>query len=194
MTSILITPTTELEAVNNILRSISEAPINTLLGNLPLEATRARAKLNERLRTVLTRGWTFNTDEDVALSSTGGTEVVLSPNVLDVQNMAPRTYTVRGSRVYDPATRSYTLPDAVTGDLVIALPFEELPQPFRTYIYLSAGLEFQNETNGDAIQEKFSMQLVTAAWVSIQNWESRRRKYNLSSNQSVRRAFRRRNA
>ena len=189
-----IKPTTELDAVNGILGSIGEAPINTLVGNLPLEAARARRKIAEQLRTILSDGWSFNTDTSVALTPDPLTgEIVLSPNVLDVQKINPRTLTWRGQRIYDPEERSFSITAEVTADLVVGLPFEELPEPARYYVYVTAGHKAQNETLGDEARERFTRQIIQSAWTSLMQWESRQRRYNLgTANQSVRRLFRRR--
>ena len=55
------TRTTELEAVNTILSTIGEAPINSLTGALPVDATVAKNVLSEIAREVQSAGWHFNT-------------------------------------------------------------------------------------------------------------------------------------
>lgn len=57
-----LTPTTELEAVNQMLATIMEAPINTLLGAESLDAQRAITTLAEVSRDLQQTGWNFNTE------------------------------------------------------------------------------------------------------------------------------------
>lgn len=62
------TRTTELEAVNTILSTIGEAPLNTLTGSLPVDGTIAKNVLSEVAREVQSQGWHFNTHNKVTLS------------------------------------------------------------------------------------------------------------------------------
>ena len=55
------TRTTELEAINTILSTIGESPLNTLSGSLPVDGTMAKNVLNEINREVQSMGWHFNT-------------------------------------------------------------------------------------------------------------------------------------
>ena len=52
--------TTELEAVNSMLATIGEAPVNSITGTLPLDASLAKNTLNEINREVQSAGWHFN--------------------------------------------------------------------------------------------------------------------------------------
>ena len=62
------TRTTELEAVNTILSTIGEAPINSLTGTLPVDATTAKNILSEINREVQSAGWKWNTHYKVPLN------------------------------------------------------------------------------------------------------------------------------
>ena len=53
--------TTELEAVNTLLHTIGEAPVNSLTGTLPIDATLANNTLSEVSREVQSAGWHWNT-------------------------------------------------------------------------------------------------------------------------------------
>ena len=58
---------TELEAVNVLLTTIGEAPVNTLTGKQTTDVAIAQQVLNEVNREVQSRGWHFNTEYDVEL-------------------------------------------------------------------------------------------------------------------------------
>jgi hypothetical protein len=62
-----LTNTTKLDAVNTILLSIGEAPVNTLGSGLQ-EAEIAEVVLDNINREVQSIGWTFNTDLRLTLS------------------------------------------------------------------------------------------------------------------------------
>ena len=59
--------TTELEAVNTMLAVLGEAPVNSITGTLPLDASLAKTTLSEINREVQSAGWHFNTFYDYTL-------------------------------------------------------------------------------------------------------------------------------
>ena len=62
----ITTRTTQLEAVNTMLSTIGEAPVNSLTGSLPVDASMAVNILNEVNREVQSAGWKFNTPVEFA--------------------------------------------------------------------------------------------------------------------------------
>jgi hypothetical protein len=56
------TSMTELEAVNVLLTTIGEAPVNTLTGNQVTDVTVAKQVLLEISREIQSQGWHFNTE------------------------------------------------------------------------------------------------------------------------------------
>ena len=63
----MTTPTavmTELDAINQMLVSIGQAPVNTITSTGILDVETAKLSLDTVLREVLTRGWSFNADFD----------------------------------------------------------------------------------------------------------------------------------
>ena len=71
------TRTTELEAVNTILSTIGEAPLNSLTGSLPVDGTVAVNILSEITREVQSAGWHFNTHYKVTLTRDTGNKIPL---------------------------------------------------------------------------------------------------------------------
>ena len=64
----LTTRTTHLEAINTMLSTIGEAPVNSLTGSLPTDASMAKNILDEVNREVQSGGWKFNTSYKATLS------------------------------------------------------------------------------------------------------------------------------
>ena len=64
-----VAETTELECINIMLAAIGEAPINSLVGTLPVDARIAQSTLTEVNKSVQSEGWSFNTETDVTLTS-----------------------------------------------------------------------------------------------------------------------------
>ena len=129
------TRTTELEAVNTILSTIGEAPINSLTGSLPVDATVAKNVLSEITREVQSQGWHFNTHYKATLSKNTDNKIPLPSNAvrieLDVNKYSKYNYDIvqRDGFLYNLATNS----DIFTTDfdeaiIVYLLPFDEIPE------------------------------------------------------------------
>ena len=83
--------TTELEAINTILSTIGEAPLNTLTGSLPVDGTIAKNVLSEVAREVQSQGWHFNTHINVTLARDTDNKLPIATNVVRVE-LDPRKY------------------------------------------------------------------------------------------------------
>lgn len=138
--------TTELSAINAMLATIGEAPINTLEDLGVVDAITAQATLLEVTKEVLVEGWAFNTDLNFPLTPQGFApfEVITPPNALSVVPN-DRGLTVRGDRVYSMSAYSYSFQDVdnVPCEVIWELDFEELPEVTRQYISLRAARRFQ---------------------------------------------------
>lgn len=71
-----MTPATELEAVNEMLGAVGQAPVAALSGTLPTDVQLARTLLTGALRETLTKGWRFNTEFGVEIAPAGTLEWV----------------------------------------------------------------------------------------------------------------------
>lgn len=140
------TLTTELEAVNVILGTIGEAPINTLSGTLPVDVSTAVSVLKEVRRKVLGQGWYFNRDQEVQSSLDGDSNIILATNVLraELTYADPNIVLVqRGVRLYNAKTQTYVFTSAPKLDLTYLLDWAELPEQARQYIMHRAARIFQ---------------------------------------------------
>ena len=79
------TRSTELEAVNVILSTIGEAPLNSLSGSLPVDGTVAKNVLSEVAREVQSAGWHFNTQYKVDLTRDANNKIPVGTDVVRVQ-------------------------------------------------------------------------------------------------------------
>ena len=105
------TLTTELEAVNKMLESIMESPVNTISTNdLPAEVQTAVNTLKEVSRDVQKEGFAFNTDEDFELLRDSEGHVYVPGNALDVDLTVDNQnadVVQRGLRLYDRKNHTY---------------------------------------------------------------------------------------
>jgi hypothetical protein len=184
--------TTELSAINSMLATVGEAPINTLEDLGVIDAVTARSALREVTREVLVEGYTFNTDQGFPLSPEGFApfEIKLPPNALSVTPSGEYAgLVVRGNRMYDPATFSYTFKDhpAVPCEIVWHMDFDELPEVTRQYVATRAARRFQKRAvTSELIHAITEEDERTAMWRHRRaNTRLKRRNYLVES-QSVR--------
>ena len=159
------TRTTELEAVNTILSTIGEAPINSLTGALPVDATVAKNVLSEIAREVQSQGWHFNTHYKATLSRDASNKIPVASNAvrveLDVNKYSKYNYDIvqRNGFLYNLATNS----DIFTTDfdeviIVYLLPFDQIPEQGKRYITIRSARIFHDRTLGANTLHKFSVE------------------------------------
>lgn len=159
----ITTRTTELEAVNTMLSTIGEAPVNSLTGNLPTDATMAINILNEVNREVQMAGWKFNSSYKVTLSRNNDNKIPVAANVLHIEfnhlkeNRTAYDPVLRGNFLFNLAKESFTWDKNFEDVFVIyLLQFEDLPEPARHYIKIRASRIFHDRTLGATALHKYS--------------------------------------
>ena len=196
--------TSELESVNTILSSIGEAPVNTLTGTLPIDATQAQSLLKEISREVQSASWHFNSFYDYTLSLDINSKIPLAGNImrvdLNINKYSPTEYNVikRGGFLFNKKGNTYIFDKALDAKVVLFLPFDELPENARRYITIRAARIFQDRLLGantlhgfGIVDEQNAMAIIkqqeadTADHSIFNNWDSYRiinRNDNSSSN------------
>ena len=151
----LITPTSELEAVNECLENIGQAPVSTIAGDLGVDTQIALNFVRRVNRELQAAGWYWNTEKNYPLTPGGDDRILLPSNTLAVNTSgvdAAKDYIQRGSLLYDRDTYSYTFSGVVHVELTLGFPFEELPETARRYIALRAARIFQDRIEGTTSQ------------------------------------------
>lgn len=174
-------PTTALEAVNGILASIGEQPIQSLIDIEAADAGNALRHLRAKMRSVQEQGWAWNTEEDWVLTPNDAGELTLPANTLKVLVPADCPYDVvqRGLRLYDKKNHTYAFTETVTVTLVVALDFEEMPEAARQYCMLAAAVDFQAGNLGSVTLDRFATRAMTLALQSIEAAEAETGNYNI---------------
>lgn len=175
---------TELEAVNQMLRSINEQPVQSLASG-QIDAEQAEAILTETSRTIQAEGWHANTRRSVSVTKNSDNQFAVGVNVLKVDTVNPdsprRTGSPNPSSFYNAGLRrsqddtkwllydvdndseTWADPDTLTVDIVEFLPFEHLPVALQAYIYRSAGHAFQKSAVGSQVLFEFTREDVERA-------------------------------
>jgi hypothetical protein len=186
--------TSELDAVNIMLGTIGESPINSLdAATGVVDAVTARSILAEVSVQVQEEGWHFNTDFEFVLTPASDGFIYVPGNAIEVDTSPySRDYDVaiRGNRLYDRNGKTYTFTETLKADLTTLLEFNELPQAARHYITIRAARVFQERVVGSQILTGFTAQDEARALRAMRRYEARTGDYNiLTSNYSVMRAI-----
>lgn len=111
--------------------------------------TAARAALDSKLRLLLAIGWWFNTETNTLVPGVDD-KITLGGDVLAVKPPAAKShYQMRGSKLYDGSTGTYTITESLTCEIVRLLPFEDVPESVAAYIAADAVVKFQSDYDGD---------------------------------------------
>ena len=148
-----VAETTELECINIMLAAIGEAPINSLVGTLPVDARIAQSTLTEVNKSVQSEGWSFNTETDVTLTRDGSNHVNLPTDVLRVDANIHQHPTIdpiqRGLKLYDRQNNKYEFDEDLICTVVYFRDFSEIPEPARYYMNIKAARIFVDRLVSD---------------------------------------------
>lgn len=146
-----IAPTTVLEAVNECLENIGQAPVSSVSGALGVDARIALNFVNRVNRELQSKGWRWNTEEDYPLNPNSNKDILLPAGTVYVEGYgedAHRDLLVRGARLYDREKHSYTFEESVKVSITFNRNFDEIPETARRYIAMRSARLFQNRVEG----------------------------------------------
>ena len=170
--------TTELEAVNTMLSAIGEAPVSSLENTELEDVAVAKNILNETIVDVQTTGYNFNTEYNFKINpdTSGNINVPNNAVYCDVSNRgttSDKDLGLRGERLYDRENQTFTFTDAVYVDLILILPWDDLPQPARRYCTVKAARRYQNRVFGSDTLNGFTNVDENEALVVMEQADSR---------------------
>jgi hypothetical protein len=173
-------PTSELEAVNKMLTSISLSPISSLTVTGNATAALAISTLHDTSREVQAEGWHFNNESEYELQPDVSNNVLIPANCLSLDpSYAYKDYVFREGKVYDKENHTFTITENVKVDIIWFLPWVDLPEPARNYIMIKAARVFQTKTMGSSEHFQFTEAEENRARVILESEETRNADYNM---------------
>lgn len=167
-----ITALTELDAVNSIIGTIGEAPINNLEELTDVDAINALRILRSISRQEQARGWTFNKMPHFLLNPNMDTKrIPWNSNYLYVKENHGLKLVRQGDYVKDLFNNTMTFEQPLDVEIVLALDFENLPEQMRNYILAKACFVFQSSYFGDDSLTKITQQEIAEAWQQLMEFE-----------------------
>ena len=180
-----ITNTTELQAINTILSIIGEAPVSSITTNIGSDVSIAKQILDESSVTMQSKGWNFNTEESYSLVRDTNNTIPVPTNAIWVTTRSPdssKKVIIRDGFLYDKENHTYTHSDSIKVDMIILLPFTELPEFARRYIVTIAGRRFQARYLGSKELAGFTEQDEATALTTCEQLDAANEKQNILSN------------
>lgn len=186
-----LTTTTKLEAVNTMLGSIGEAPVNSLSSGL-VDAETAEKILDAVSREVQSMGWSFNTNFKVNYTPDSTRQITLTSNILRAEMAQARTDSLdvvqRGLKLYNRATNSYyysTDVDGVLMNTVMLIEFEDMSEAAKRYVTLKSARIFQDRVVGSSELHGFQQRDELMALVELKDSEAQVDDHTIFDNYSV---------
>lgn len=184
-----IGPASELSAVNEMLAAIGEDPVESL-DNLPPSGNTALHTLQTTARDFQEEGFWFNREEAYDLSPDEDGYVFLPLNALSVSPDESR-YVERGDRLYDREEQTFQHELEITCEVVLHLPWNELPSAARRYITALATEKFVDGFPGaNAVTEARHRNLLRAK-VAFERAVIRNEGLNMMNNTTIQQLTRR---
>lgn len=196
----LLAPTSKLDAVNRMLKSIGQAPVNSLTVTGIPDVSKAIQDLDETSRDVQTAGWSWNTDRNYELSPDSNGFIAIPEGILDL-DPEDRTTTIVQRRnvqtdalsLYDADNQTFEFTGPVSLKVIWGFAFDDLPQTARTYIATAAARRFQARVVSSPILDRYNQEDEERAWMLLQRGERRTRDTNsFRNNREAARMLRRR--
>jgi hypothetical protein len=187
-----LTKTTKLQAINTMLSTVGEPPVNSLSAQRA-DSLIAQNILDEISREVLTYGWQFNTDEDVVMTPDTGTGFIyISDKTVRVD--MDRSYSnydivVRGNRLYNRKTNSYVFTESIKVIQIYLMEFEEMPETAKRYITIRSARVFQDRMVGSEKNNAFTLRDEVAALAAMTEYENEVGDYTIFDSPDVWRTF-----
>lgn len=178
-------PTSQLDAVNIMLSTLGEAPVSDLSASGLSDVATAKTLLHNVSRAVQAEGWHFNTEVDYDLTPEAVTGYLLLPsNQLRVDTTKEYHDTdvaVRGDKLYNRKKHTFVFTEKVQVDMVVFLPFEDMPEAARNYITIKAARIYQTNVLGSELLEKFTADDEMSAMILLKDAEGFTADYNMLS-------------
>ena len=179
----------ELDAVNSILMSVGETPVNTLAVQSP-EVAIAQKTLRQVCREIQAEGWSYNTENEYPINLDTNNQCIIPNNVLQIDlNIFQhgKDYDiVRRSdngimKVYDKKGHTFTFENCTKlyFDIIWMLDFEDLPQVFKDYITTRASRIASNRMVNSQPSAKLLEADEALARASALEYENRQEDHNI---------------
>ena len=189
---------TELDAVNSILMSVGESPVNTLTVQSP-EVAIAQSTLRQVCREVQAEGWKFNTETEYPINLDSNNHCIIPNNVLQIdlnhfKHLNDFDVVKRSDngvmKLYDLIEHRFnfenTSENKLYVDVIWMIDFEDVPQVFKDYITQRAARIATNRMVNDANAAELMATDESLARALALEYDTNQADYNIFNDQEYR--------
>lgn len=182
----IVTSNKTLDAINDMLATIGEAPVNTLDNSENVDVALALRVLDKVNKQVQSQGWSFNTNTSATLSPDVKTnKIKWQDDILYIVGTDGTKYVQKGDYVYDFDNQTATFDNPIDVELIRLVDFDYMPVPARDYIVAKASRIFNSQTLNDPdIAENVSI-MEREAWAAFQEYEMELNDFTMYDIQNV---------
>lgn len=178
-----ITPMTRLEAVNEIISSIGEAPVNTLENVTSVDVINANRILDVVSRDIQVMGWTFNRVPQMSFQpDTYTKQIAWNDDILLLSTDDGNIYRNRGGVFFNVTEQTDIFDSPVVADVYLFTPFEEMPEVFRNFVTAKASKLFASRYLGDEGIIAHLAEQEAVSWANIMEYEHSIERNNYTQN------------
>lgn len=178
--------TTRLQAINSMLSAIGESPVNSLDSTATADVALAQHILDEVLRDLMTRQWSWNYLWNQTLQKDSDGYIAVPANWAAVDHDT-YDYIEKGGYLYDQENETDVFTSDVTGlKATVMLDWDDMPQAARQYAVVRASRIFVNRHGGspEAVGPYTAADERTA-WNLLQEFEGEQADFNIFKNPDV---------
>lgn len=206
MATLTYATSSEQDAVNSILMSVGESPVNTLDTQSP-EVAIAQKTLRQVCREVQAEGWSFNTEIEFPMAVDNNDEIEFPSTALQVDvnrykhgdnyDIVRRTRTLPSGQqvvhLYDRYKHTYKFTDLTENilycDVIWLYEFDDMPQPFRDYVTAKASRIASNRMIASPEANEVMSPDETLARASCIQYDTNQADYNIFQDSSQRNPY-----
>jgi len=156
---------TEIDAINEVLAAIGQAPVTTLDQTNP-DVSIIQQTLSSVSREVQSEGWHFNKENNYEWTPDNNKEILIPANVLQFDinrtDNGSRDVVRRNGKLYDkwkePRTEATKFDEKIRADIVWYLEWTDLPAPIQDYIVARTATVSSTRLVGDSTQYQMLQQ------------------------------------
>lgn len=180
MSEVIETDKLLLDAVNILLQTINELPIESEEDyDVVMEARMAKNTLIETKRDVLSERWKFNVDTNYLLPLDSENHIPVPANILDLQDAIGDDLVVRNGLLYSKKNQSHYFEEEQRVNITWDVDFNTLPHAIRKYVTIRAARIFVARTIGDQAAVTYTAVEEQNALVAARRSEGYVGKYNM---------------
>ena len=182
----IITPLSKLDAVNEIIGAMGEAPVDTLDNSENVDVINAKRMLEAELRAIQVMGWSFNTVNPFILIPDNNSKHIQWDNtILSIQFPDKRIVRKRGEWLFDVTNNTDKFEAPLEAKVIQYVPFEEMPQVFRQYITVRTAHHFVVRYLGDPSLTQELQREEAQAYMQMMETEITLEQSNILTNPAV---------